>query len=151
MNNVLVIQMARMGDFLQSTPLLCGLKKAYPGCVIHMLVDKNILDFAGTCPFVDKRYGLDTEALTRALSPGNDAMDVYGLLHEHCGELHELAVDAVYNLNYSPITAVLARLPRARHVFGYGISDSRHGISKSPWFVFFNSLMSFYKNSFRLI
>lgn len=141
MDNVLVIQMARMGDFIQSTPLLCGIKKANPGCTLHMLVDKNILDFAGTCPFVDQRYGLDTQLLTSAVSRRDNAKTVYGLVREQCRELHELAVDAVYNLNYSPITALLSSIPHADYVLGYGISENRNRLSRTPWFAFFNTMI----------
>ncbi len=141
MDNILVVQMARMGDFLQTTPLLCGIKKAYPGATLHVLVDNGIVATAAACPFVDRCHGIAAGLITESILHEKDAARVYGIISEQCGALQALAVDTVYNLNYSPLTAVLAGMPRARQISGYALADSREHFRKTAWFAFFNSLI----------
>ena len=46
MPDILVVQMARLGDFLQTTSLLSGIKEFRPDNRIHVLIDKSNAEIA---------------------------------------------------------------------------------------------------------
>ena len=53
-NRILVVQLARFGDFLQTTPLLAALKEEHPRAALSVLVDTPQSDLARSHPLVDE-------------------------------------------------------------------------------------------------
>ena len=47
--NILILSMTRMGDMIQTTPLIRGLKEKYPTAKITLLVTS---DFSGVVPMI---------------------------------------------------------------------------------------------------
>ncbi len=131
--------MARMGDFLQTTPLLHGLKKEHPEAEICVLVDERVVETAGHCPDVDTRYSIDSRKIMRCMLEIEDTMQRYEVLNDACSELHGQVFDTLVNLNYSALTNTLSSIPRAETVRGYRFADSDRSITKDPWFSFFNA------------
>ena len=96
MARVLVIQMAKLGDFIQSTPLLSALRARWPGrSVLLAGSEAAVLEAARLSPLVDE---------TLAIGPG--------------GPDPEGEFEAVYNLNSAPAAAQMAGLVRAGQRFG---------------------------------
>ena len=53
MKKILVIQMARFGDIVQTLPAIQGLKKADPGCHVTLVARSTFADAAKLSPYVD--------------------------------------------------------------------------------------------------
>ena len=49
---ILILNMTRMGDLIQSTPLIEGLHKKHPQAEITMIVSSDFVEFAGRIPQV---------------------------------------------------------------------------------------------------
>ena len=96
MSRVLVIQMAKLGDFIQSTPFLAALRSARPGRSIALAAgEAAVLEAARLSPLVDE---------TLALGPGRPEPE---------GEF-----EAVFNLNTARAAARLSGRVRAGQRFG---------------------------------
>ena len=59
MKEILLINLTRMGDLLQTTPLMSGLKNAYPGVRITLLVSSRFMDICRGIPFIDELIVFD--------------------------------------------------------------------------------------------
>src|SRR3989337_1536943 len=54
MKNVLIINLTRMGDLIQTTPVMAGLKDAYPDVRITLLINSAFAEICNYIPFVDR-------------------------------------------------------------------------------------------------
>ena len=137
----LVIQLARLGDFLQTTPLLAALDRQ--GLAVEVLVTPAQAPLARACGVVDKVHILDPVTLERAAGdPGQPwalgRARMRGLLEP----LAELAPDQVFNLNLSRLCAALACLwpPAGRH--GWRLDAGSGQVRGEPWSPFMLHLVA---------
>ena len=95
------LKLAAMGDVLRTTPLLAGLRRAYPGCHITWLTEPN------AAPLLD-----GVAAIHRLLpyTPPN-------LL-----QLENERFDQLYCFDKEPKATALAMKIRAERKFGFGLS-----------------------------
>lgn len=104
MPSCLVIQLARLGDLLQTKRLLLGLQEAYGPGQVHLLVDNSLAALARIIyPFAE----------VHGIRAFGGAADPPGLIADSRRVLTALAVldfDAVYNLNYSGLNLALSTL-----------------------------------------
>ena len=140
MPDVLLVQLARMGDFLQTTPLIEGIKKADPETRLWVLVDKGIEGMARRNVHVDRVLSLDVMRLGGGMAQGPDLERQYGFIKEEIEFLSELRFDRVINVNLSKISALCALFPSAREVVGYTFAQDREALIKGPWFGFVFSM-----------
>lgn len=141
MDKVLVVQMARLGDCIQTTPLLKKLKTLYPGCEVHLVTDKSLRDLVRGFPELDQHHSIDLQSVSEAMEGSDDLSQVFTVLHDQVKALRGEQFDAAYNLNYSFLSAAISEIPTARHVYGYRLSKDRNHLMRSPWFAFFNAMV----------
>lgn len=132
--------MARLGDLLQTTPLLHAIKSAVPDCELHLLSDAALHEAVALCGCVDVHHGIATESIRNAAASG-DIESLFSCLHEQCSRLRELVFDAVYTLNYGMLGVVLAAVPRARRRYGYVLSDRCREPIPDPWFALLQAVV----------
>jgi len=134
MTKTLVIQLARMGDLLQSSPLIAAVKDRTPHTTITLLVSEETRDMASAIPGVDEVVGIDFGRARRVV---NAAETNLSRQHRDFGELLKSirgrSFDRVYNLNYSLLNARLMGLIRYRQAFCYGLDQTKRRIMRTPW------------------
>ena len=112
-SSCLIIQLARLGDVLQTKRLLLGLHEAYGPGRVHLLVDNSLVGLAEIIyPF----------AQVHGLAAFGGSRDLPGLMAENSRAAAELAdtdFDAVYNLNYSGLNLALSTLFDSETVHGH--------------------------------
>lgn len=130
----LVIQLARLGDFLQTTPLLAALGKP------HVLVTPAQAPLALACRHRERVFIMDPATLEDAAgaseSPRLRLARLGGLLEPLAG----LAVGEVYNLNLSGLCAGLASLWPGAGVHGWRWQERR--IAGEAWSPFLMNLVA---------
>ena len=57
--NILILSMTRMGDMIQTTPLIRGLKEKYPTAKITLLVTSDFASAVPLIPDVDESIVID--------------------------------------------------------------------------------------------
>ena len=66
MEKILLIQLAKLGDFIQSTPLLANLRRLHPGAGMFILArDASVLEAARISPLVDQVLTSTEEAVNQ--------------------------------------------------------------------------------------
>ena len=141
MPDILVVQMARLGDFLQTTPLLFGIKEKSPDNRVVVLIDSANSEIAKRCGCVDEIICFDVDLMTEELGDKNGVQEVYEVLNRYCSSINYRYFDDVINLNHSKISAIVANLPESGRIYGYTLDTCREGLSKDSWFVYFNNMV----------
>ncbi len=114
--NIMIISLQGLGDLLLITPLLCGLKKAYPGSRITVLTlgaNKEVIDGNSN---VDKIFGFNPRNR-------NNIFKIAGLIYRIRKEQFDLTICAYPSGLRS---AVIAYLSGAKERLGQGLSMFRN-------------------------
>ncbi|MHC1788396.1 glycosyltransferase family 9 protein [Solidesulfovibrio sp.] len=101
MARFLVLQLARLGDLVQTGRLLAGLAAkvaAAGGGEVHLAVDRSLAGLAGRLYPYAHIHGLPAHA-----GPGRDAAETARDARRGFGQLAALAFDRVFSLNFSPL------------------------------------------------
>lgn len=75
MNKILVINLARLGDIVQSTPMFKGLKLAYPDCHISLLVNSKFNSICPLLPYVDEILDFDFKKVGMCIAGENAGIE----------------------------------------------------------------------------
>ncbi len=140
---VLAMQMARLGDFLQSTKLLAVLRAKHPGAEINVMVTPAQAPLARRCRFADKVV-LVKPAEISAIS-GVTAMDrseKERLVDGLNGRLAPLRPGHIYNLNMSTINTTIAAAWSGAEIHGWRMSADGQGLYGPQWFGFMMSMVA---------
>jgi ADP-heptose:LPS heptosyltransferase len=141
--NILVIQLTKMGDLLQTTPLLQRIKDRYPEASMSLLVDEKNMELAEGIPTLSEVIPIDLSGLTKKMEhPDWKLSRKYKELSQSLRGLTERSFDLVYNINFSRISARLAELFGKARVIGYEIGSDGALTSKEPWVHFVFHLMA---------
>jgi ADP-heptose:LPS heptosyltransferase len=143
-NRILVIQLTKMGDLLQTTPLLQHIRKRYPHAQITALIDSKQEELSANIPYLDRTLFLDLASISEQI--GRDDLSLlakYHSLQTVLGPIKRENFDLIYNINFSRITALLCQFFPTSQVVGYRLSPrSRYGqILKEEWVSFIFHLM----------
>ncbi len=121
---ILVLQLARFGDILQTWPTLKALKRQYPQAELHCLVRKKfasaLSDFDDS--IVDKIWILDSQEVIKPLVEDEiNSTASIKYLNLVVDALSNEKFDHLINLSFSPFSASLTYKINANHKKGYGL------------------------------
>ncbi len=152
MKEALVINLTRMGDLIQTTPVICGLKERYPGVRVTLLVNSAFSEICGFIPFIDRLIVFDIRGLLRMLRDERDGIvKAYRYIEGLLAEVNDTAYDVAINFTHSTDSAVLMSLIRAREKRGVGIDEKGFSVKRHPWIrYFFNVIPGREYNPFHL-
>ena len=112
MNKILVINLARFGDIVQSTPMLHGLKIKYPECRLTLMINKQFSYVRPIIPDVDHFVEVDFGRICKLFYSGDTFVeDTYNYFKDFFGNLKEKRFDKIINItpHYAGVyTAMLA-------------------------------------------
>ncbi len=124
MKQILLIQLARFGDLVQTGRLIQSLQTCGQ---VHICLDTS-LEALATCLY-PKAILHPIPAHGSGLQ-GNGAVQMH-TLHTIFTHLQNCHFDAVYNLNYSPLSTSLVRLFAPEIVHGYAVEQGQ--VMRSVW------------------
>ncbi len=128
----LIIQLARMGDLLQSLPVITALREREPDRALDILCSFQLISLAKTFPGVGRVIpwnGHDWHNLTR--NAGDECRELLERATCRLSELADLPYPVAYNLNNHPRSILAAHL-FSQHVVGPGDRGPLHPIHP-PW------------------
>jgi ADP-heptose:LPS heptosyltransferase len=127
---MLIMQLARLGDLVQTWPLIKQLRQAYPQTRLSLLVDQPLLDLARLGPRIDELHTIDLKDVADLASRHPGA--AYRTLSRSVEDLQSRKFDLVYNLNFSRLSLLVAHLLGAP-VKGYEPAAGGREIWREPW------------------
>lgn len=155
MNKILILSLTRMGDLLQASPLLAGLKKKYPGVKVDVLVSSDFSQIAKSIPNIDeiKTFNLKQFVPLKAEYKGEVTLvGIYRYVEEIIDELAKAKYNIAINLSHSKLSAILASQINVQDIRGITSSDFGNRMVKHPWLRYFASIIfNRAYNSFNLV
>ena len=139
-SNVLLVNITRLGDMLQATPTIAGIKQENPDAKVTVLVEKQFADVCTIIPNIDRIIGLDLGMTVRSLSREKDGIiDSFEYVSEIIGELRSHSYDYCLNMSSSSYTALLLRLLGIERNGGWRSDDEGFRVIESDWAKLFAS------------
>lgn len=131
---IAVIQIARMGDLLQSLPLLNALQKNYH---ITLIADSNIEKVAELSPSIDNIVPIDIKAVSQVASSMEISLsEKYIILKQYLESFSELSFPTVINLNYSALSCFISDILNPERKLGFYYSSYSRQINSDPWMTY---------------
>lgn len=138
---ILIVNLTRFGDLLQTSPTIAGLRAANPGARITLLADRN---FAAVCegiPGIDNLRRTDLDGLGHMLlEGGRGLLSAYREIETLVSELREERFDLALNFSSSGMSAVFLGLLRIPDVRGWSMTPEGHRVISHPWSRLFATL-----------
>lgn len=141
MKDILIVQLARFGDILQTLPTIQGLKRKYPDCEISLLVRSTFAEAAKLSPFVDRVIEMPTKDILgpyfESRTQDSKARTLAKLIQWTMTDLKLKKYDLVINLTYSKASSLLTQLVPAKERRGFFRSRDYELAVKDPWSQYF--------------
>jgi len=149
----LVVNLTRMGDLLQTTPLLRGLKDQDPDGQLDLMVVSDFHAVADGFDMVDEVISLDLNGLIPRFEYQDETVvNLYQDLENWITNLRKKSYDRVINLSHTRISAALVRLLDVPDTRGVTLSREGYIVIRHPWLnYFFNVTLSRAYNPINLV
>ena len=137
---ILLVNITRLGDMLQATPTIAGMKLENPKCHIAVLVEKQFAEVCKHIPGIDEVIAIDLSMVVRALAREQDGIvDAYEYLTSIIDDLRSKQFDYCLNMSSSAYTALLLNLIGIKHNGGWTADDDGYRRIESDWAKLFAS------------
>ena len=137
MRRILVIQLCRLGDLLQTTPMLRGIRRAHPDAHVTLLVLDGFSDAPIPRHLYDDLAVFPYDAVAADLQPGGAWQDAVATIRSFVRSLDERPFDLVLNVTGSELANLLSGCVRAVEVRGGLIAADRTRVVRHPWMTYF--------------
>jgi ADP-heptose:LPS heptosyltransferase len=131
---IAILNLTRLGDLVQTSPVLLGLRARHPEARIHLIVKSRFREMAELLPAVDVLHEIDGDAIARTLTdPELSFVDAYAKVSDALEELSRLHFDVVVNFTHSRASAALIALLSADSVVGFAMDREGQRTVENPW------------------
>jgi ADP-heptose:LPS heptosyltransferase len=139
-SNILLVNITRLGDMLQATPTICGMKMENPEARITVVVEKQFKDICHSLPYIDEVVALDLSFIARSITAEGEALvDAYEYVSSVVEDLRGRNFDYCLNMSSSGYTAMLLKLIDVPHQGGWSADEEGYRIIQSDWAKLFAS------------
>ena len=140
--HIVVVNFTRLGDLVQSGPLLRSLKTSHPGAWLTTIVFNAFADVARRLPMVDDVIVFDVDRWVPLLDGRRGEIhSAYGDVTAFLSDSRLTGVDVLYNLAHTPQSATLCALMRPRQAHGRIRLGDGQMIVRGEWFNYLFSVM----------
>ena len=135
---VLIINITRMGDLVQTIPLLGRLMHEWPGVQIDLVVDKAFVAMAALLPGVRHVLAYDfQELINESRAMGKDVVTLYREVSSWAKPLVDTHYDRVINLTFNRRSGLLTAYIGASDIRGVTTTPDGAPVLHNPWFNYF--------------
>jgi ADP-heptose:LPS heptosyltransferase len=131
---VLLVNITRLGDMLQATPTIAGIKLENPNAFVSVLVEKQFEAVCKILPGIDEVISIDLGMTVRSLAREQDGIiDAYDYVGEIVDQLRAKRFDYCLNMSSSAYTAILLRLVGVDRNGGWTSDEEGYRVIESEW------------------
>jgi len=129
-----------MGDLIQTTPLIQGLKDKYPKARITLMVSSDFEDAVSLIPGVDDSIVFNL----RQFKDSNDWEDeswvkIYRYIESKLNSIRDKDFDLLVNLSHSRFSALMVHYLKVQNVIGFHCSATGDRMTGHPWMQYFGT------------
>ncbi|MCW5893771.1 MAG: glycosyltransferase family 9 protein [bacterium] len=132
MRRVLVVNLTRFGDLLQTGPTIAGLREEHPDAHVTVVVERNFAAVCDGLPGIDRVWPIDLDALGRTMLR-DDLLGAYRTVEALVTALRAERFDLALNYSSSKMSAVLLRLIGVADTRGWTMTSDGHRLISHPW------------------
>lgn len=138
LKKILLVAITRMGDLLQASPTIVGLKAENPGAHLTVLVDRQFAAICRGIPGIDEIYEIDMSIMFRAIKREKDGIvDAYRYLDTFVRDLKSRNFDYCLNISSSGYTALLLKMLEIKDSRGWISDEQGFRLISNPWAMLF--------------
>lgn len=124
MKNILIINLARFGDIIQTIPMIEGLNRQDPGCRIYMMVNSSFMDVCKIIPGLYKTVSLDFRLIHNHIFSNSSSIEKgYTFFKQVFDDLRAICFDKVINITPHDIGVISTFLSGDEKAFWSNIND----------------------------
>lgn len=132
---ILVISLLRLGDFLQTVPVIAGLARKFPGARIDLLTHTSVRSFQPLLPNVGVWWSLNRDELQAGLGRRDiPLLTSFDVLKEKMDQISHEDYDLVINLTHTRFSGYLNGYIQAKEKLGLTLTETEQVLFLSPWF-----------------
>ena len=136
--NILILSMTRMGDMIQTTPLIKGLKEKYPDSKITLLVTSDFASAIPLIPDVDDSIVINFKQFKINENWEDQSwIKVYRYLEESLEDIKSRNYDLLVNLSHSKFSALMVGYLDIKNVIGFHCNEFGDRKTGHPWMQYF--------------
>ena len=126
-----------MGDLLQSSPMLAGLKEKYPDSEFTLLVQENFRRICSGFTSVDRVLSFDVQDYIYRLEDEHKSLyDNYLRLRRFIKRAGS-EYDLIINLSHTSLSGIIASLIGAKEIRGMMMTEKGKHVVRHPWMEYF--------------
>ncbi|MRR09947.1 glycosyltransferase family 9 protein, partial [bacterium] len=110
MKEIMILSLSRLGDHIQSTPLLRNLRSRYPGARITMVAERRFADILPLMGGFDRTILYDNRETAWRVGMEDDPLAAYTCLESFVRQLEDTRYDLVVNITMSRLSDFLVSL-----------------------------------------
>jgi ADP-heptose:LPS heptosyltransferase len=131
---ILIVNITRIGDQLQTSPTIVGLKERYPDAEVTVLGDVHHMEVCYGIPGVDRVYELDVNRIGQDLfAGGTGIVDAYRYVEHVVRDLRGFGFDLAFNFSSSRMSSAFMRLLRIPDCRGWMMDSEGNRLIVNPW------------------
>jgi ADP-heptose:LPS heptosyltransferase len=131
---VLIVNLTRFGDLLQTSPTIASLKRRHPDAHVTLMAEKNFADVCDDIPGIDRVYRAELDGFGRLmLEGGSQLLEAYRYVERVVAELRAERFDLALNFSSSKMSAVFMGLLQIPDVRGWSMTPDGLRIIRHPW------------------
>ncbi|MBL7047684.1 MAG: glycosyltransferase family 9 protein, partial [Candidatus Marinimicrobia bacterium] len=136
--NILILSMTRMGDMIQTTPLIKGLKEKYPDSKITLLVTSDFASAVPLIPNVDDSIVLNFKQFNMDKNWEDQSwIKIFRYLEESLDDIKSKNYDLLVNLSHSKFSALMVGYLGIKNVVGFHCNEFGDRMTGHPWMQYF--------------
>ncbi|MBI4007926.1 MAG: glycosyltransferase family 9 protein [Planctomycetes bacterium] len=153
MKRILVIQLHRFGDIIETTPLFPALKEKYHKSYLAVVAQRDYAEVLIGNPYVDEIFLFDKGGLIKEIQCKDIPLKAsYDKIHAFIEELRKRKFDLVINISSDDLSALIAYLLKVRDTKGVSYAEDGFRYHRQKWMIYFFSLLKHrIYNSFNMV
>ncbi len=137
---ILVMSLTRMGDLVQATPVIAGLRQKHPQAEITLMVSSDFAGFLPRIPGIDASLVLDIRQFMRDEgTAGCSWVTLYRYLEGFMNGVRQRSFDLVVNLSHSRLSALMIHYLKIPKVCGFACNETGDRMTLHPWMQYFGT------------
>ena len=138
--NILILSLTRMGDLIQTTPLIQGLREKYPDAKITLMVSSDFESTVSLIPGVDDAIVFNLRQFMNVDDWEDESwVKIYQYLESEFNSIRNARYDLLVNLSHSRFSALMVHYLKIKDVIGFHCSGSGDRMTGHPWMQYFGT------------
>ncbi len=129
-----------MGDLIQTTPLISGLRDKYPDARITLMVSSDFVDAVTLIPDIDDSVVFNLRQFKDSEQWDDESwVKIYRYIESELNEIRNESYDLLVNLSHSRLSALMVYYLKVKNVIGFHCNGSGDRITGHPWMQYFGT------------